>query len=806
MGLPNETSPLALGSTGGYEIEQSLRFAGGSSDYFSRSVSGLTTQGGISFWIKFHRNFPNVSGEDPIFAINTGFSFARNYDARWYYRPNSGGGGDTSWDYRKARDESAWYHVFLKFNSASSTSLYLNGVLVDTQAYSITTSGGTFWIGRDNGGTYYAQYYLAEFHAAFGESLDATDFGEFDDNGVWRPIQFTGSYGSDGFYLKFDPSATNGLNHDHSGNGNNFTNGGGFSTTGTGTDVLSDTPTTNWCTWNPINSSASISLTEGNLKFGQSSNDQVSIGTQSMTSGKYYWEIDKNSGENPEIGIIPDTASVSNQSTPSATTFNQIAFITNSSNTIRSGSGGNETVSGLSAQTGAGTIGVAVDMDDHKIWWSDTSGNWFNSGDPAAGTNEAKDFTGLDCANGCMPYIYMGTATSHTAIANFGQRDFAYTPPTGYKALNTSNLSAPSIKDGGKYFNTVLYTGNATGRTITGVGFQADFLWNKLRDTGSQDHLLYDTVRGIGSNGNYVRLRSNTATAEEDPATANQDLTAFTSDGFTIGTHAALNGNNQAYVTWLWKAGGSGSSNTDGTITSTVSANPTAGFSIVSYAGNNSASATVGHGLGVSPSLVIVKDRTTSNYVWMVKFAILGGNILELNGTGVANAPSSYSTGTIGTLSSTTFGFTTNNSLQAVNGTGQNYIAYCFSEVEGYSKFGSYTGNGSTNGPFIYCGFKPAYLLTKNTGSSNWLLLDVARGQYYNPIGYKNATKESLYANSAVTEASTGTGFEVDFLSNGFKMRSSVPGELNEGSSTHIFAAFAEHPFGGSGVSPATAR
>jgi len=400
----------------------------------------------------------------------------------------------------------------------------------------------------------------------------------------------------------------------------------------------------------------------------------------------------------------------------------------------------------------------------------------------------------------------MGTATSHTAIANFGQRDFAYTPPTGYKALNTSNLSAPSIKDGGKYFNTVLYTGNATGRTITGVGFQADFLWNKLRDTGSQDHLLYDTVRGIGSNGNYVRLRSNTATAEEDPATANQDLTAFTSDGFTIGTHAALNGNNQAYVTWLWKAGGSGSSNTDGTITSTVSANPTAGFSIVSYAGNNSASATVGHGLGVSPSLVIVKDRTTSNYVWMVKFAILGGNILELNGTGVANAPSSYSTGTIGTLSSTTFGFTTNNSLQAVNGTGQNYIAYCFSEVEGYSKFGSYTGNGSTNGPFIYCGFKPAYLLTKNTGSSNWLLLDVARGQYYNPIGYKNATKESLYANSAVTEASTGTGFEVDFLSNGFKMRSSVPGELNEGSSTHIFAAFAEHPFGGSGVSPATAR
>ena len=197
-----------------HEIEQSLRFDG-SSTYLSRTVSGFpTTQGGISFWLKPCRP-STVFGNDPIFNVNSSFSLARNNPTRWYYRPNSSGGGDTSWDGRYSPDTAAWYHVFLKFNSSSSTSLYLNGVLVDTQNYAITPQDGTLYIGRDSGGSYYANYYLAEYHAAFGGSLDATDFGEFDRNGIWRPIKTTlaeaNRYSDPGYETLFDGNtSTNG--------------------------------------------------------------------------------------------------------------------------------------------------------------------------------------------------------------------------------------------------------------------------------------------------------------------------------------------------------------------------------------------------------------------------------------------------------------------------------------------------------------------------------------------------------------------------------------------------------------------
>jgi hypothetical protein len=772
-----------------YEIEQSLRFAGGSSDYFSRSVSGLTTQGGISFWIKFHRNFPNVSGEDPIFAINTGFSFARNYDARWYYRPNSGGGGDTSWDYRKARDESAWYHVFLKFNSASSTSLYLNGVLVDTQAYSITTSGGTFWIGRDNGGTYYAQYYLAEFHAAFGESLDATDFGEFDDNGVWRPIQFTGSYGSDGFYLKFDPSATNGLGHDHSGNGNNFTSGGGFTTSGTGTDVMSDTPTTNWCTLNPLDKD-SITLANGNLEGTHTAAAHRTVrATFAIASGKWYWEITSPNAaiaftpfyQALHVGIAKSEASLADHVGSDAYGW---AYWNPTGDKFTNGSSS----SYGSTWNASNTIGVAFDADNGTLT--------FYRDNVSQGTA----FTGLT-SGPYFPAVSAYTDSSVTVVMNFGQRDFEYTPPTGFKALNTSTLSAPSIKDGSDYFNTVLYTGNATGRTITGVGFQADFLWNKLRDTGAQDHLLYDTVRGIGSNGNYVRLRSNTATAEEDPATTNQDLTAFTSDGFTIGTHAALNGNNQAYVTWLWKAGGSGSSNTAGSITSTVSANPTAGFSIATFTGNGS-TATVGHGLGVAPRLVIVRKRSGGTMgAGYSDWCVYSQALVESSGQSDAfvylnsTAAKSNSSSVFGSAPTSTVFNIGNNQL--INNSGSLFVAYCFAEVEGYSKMGTYTG--STGFPFVWCGFKPAFILLKPYDlASGWYMYDTARGKY-------NVVSMRVLAESAGTETSAA-GNDVDILSNGFKLRGASNSGSNYNGINYIFYAVAENPFGGDGVSPATAR
>jgi hypothetical protein len=375
-----------------------------------------------------------------------------------------------------------------------------------------------------------------------------------------------------------------------------------------------------------------------------------------------------------------------------------------------------------------------------------------------------------------------------------------------FKSLNTANLPAPTIKKGSSYFDTVTYSGATSGtagagttQTVTGLGFSPDLVWIKNR-SNANSHGLFDQVRGAVN-----ALRSDLTNAE---ATTNSSgaLSAFNSNGFTLANGSS--GSDQAilthqsgytYVAWAWDANGSGSSNTDGTITSTVSANPSAGFSIVSYAGNNSASATVGHGLGVSPGLVIVKDRSTSDYVWMVKFAALGGNILQLNGDGVANAPSTYSVGTIGTLNSTTFGFTTNNTLQAVNGTGQNYIAYCFAEVESYSKFGSFVGNGSADGPFVFCGFRPAYVWLKgSTFASNWNTYDSARSEY-------NAADDLLRLNSAAAEVSDYSPAAIDLLSNGFKIRTSS-GDWNSSGQTFVFCAFAENPFGGDGVSPATAR
>jgi hypothetical protein len=368
-----------------------------------------------------------------------------------------------------------------------------------------------------------------------------------------------------------------------------------------------------------------------------------------------------------------------------------------------------------------------------------------------------------------------------------------------FKSLNTANLPAPDIADGSEYFDTLTWTGDSSGasRTLSGLAFGPDLVWAKGRNQAIS-HQLTDIVRGAGA----TSLRTDDTRAEGADGTSAGYLSAFTSDGFettSSSTNVYYNTNTYTYAAWCWDAGGTGSSNTDGTITSTVSANPTAGFSIVSYAGNNSASATVGHGLGVSPGLVIVKDRSTSDYVWMVKFAVLGGNILQLNGDGAANAPSTYSVGTIGTLNSTTFGFTTNSTLQAVNGTGQNYVAYCFSEVESYSKIGSFVGTGSADGPFVFCGFRPAYVWLKgSTFASNWNTYDSARSEY-------NAADDLLRLNSAGAEISDYSPAAIDLLSNGFKIRTSS-GDWNSSGQTFVFCAFAEHPFGGDGVSPATAR
>ena len=279
------------------------------------------------------------------------------------------------------------------------------------------------------------------------------------------------------------------------------------------------------------------------------------------------------------------------------------------------------------------------------------------------------------------------------------------------------------------------------------------------------------------------------------------EVTATSATSVTVGQGSdsgnLINQNNDTFVLWNWKAGGSGSSNTDGSITSTVSANPSAGFSIVSYTGTNADDATVGHGLGVKPAFIIVKNRDYTDY-WMAEHPALASNKnLVLN---LTNAETAWGSGVVKATSSTVFTLKTNvsGSNENHNRSGNKYIAYCFAEVENYSKFGSYTGNGNADGPFVYLGFKPAFLIIKSsTSGENWHIKDSTR-ETYNPIA------DTLFANGSGSEANLTNS--VDFLSNGFKLRSSSWSGENSSGNTFIFAAFAENPFGGDGVSPATAR
>ena len=341
------------------------------------------------------------------------------------------------------------------------------------------------------------------------------------------------------------------------------------------------------------------------------------------------------------------------------------------------------------------------------------------------------------------------------------------------------------------YFNTVLYTGNGNQRNITGVGFQPDWIWGKNRSaTGS--HNVIDSVRGVSK-----IIYTNLTDAE---ATDTSSFNAFGSDGFSVGSQSNVNGNGNSIVAWNWKAGTSftndASSTGIGTIDSAGSFNNDAGFSIVSYTGNSTAGATVGHGLSVAPKMILIRRREAGS--WIVGHGSLGWTkLLKLNETTAVDTNIGAWNNTDPT--SSVFSLGTFGNLNASGGT---YVAYCFAEKQGYSKFGSYTGNGNADGTFVYTGFKPAFVIRKVTSaSSDWLMQDNKRSE----SGGFNQIRNYLFPNSTQAEVSNQNYFNIDFLSNGFKMRSTDGGANGSGSS-YIYMAFAENPFVSSSGVPACAR
>ena len=580
-------------------------------------------------------------------------------------------------------------------------------------------------------------------------------------------------------YLAIKDTRDNAFWRDQSGNGNDWQ-----PNNLTYQDSLPDAPTNTFCTFNSAirpYPNADV-LSEGNLRRTNSATGVTGSnwGTFSITSGKWYYEaaIEAAGPLTCWIGWSNDAIKAGGGTYTSAARDNAYMYMSNGNKALDSATG---TAYGATYTTGD-VIGVALDADNDTITFYKN------------GVSQGVAFTGISTVGSWIPAI--SSDPGWIPVANFGQDssfagskpaqgntddngigDFYYAPPSAL-ALCTANLPDPVIdpaKDDtpSDYFNTVTYnnTGTSYPKSVTGIGFQPDLIWVKSR-TQAYDHYLFDAVRGTGAK----KLSSNTTAAEGSDSTS---ISSFDSDGYTISSGAGIG--DITGVTWSWLAGNGTSSNTDGSITSTVSVNQKAGFSVVSYTGTGS-NATVGHGLGAAPSVIIGKNRDNAARAWNVYHVSTGNTgVLQLNSTNAFYANSVYWQNT--TPSSTVFTLGTQSEM---NGPAEDHIAYCFAEVEGYSKFGSYTGNGSTDGPFVYTGFRPAFVMVKRTDAANmWLMMDDKRYTY-------NVMGVGLRADTSGAEF--GWNPSKDFLSSGFKVRTS-DGAENASGGTYIYMAFAENPF-----------
>lgn len=799
-----------------YSIDQSLRLDKASSANlsFTPSSAGSTNTGTISVWLKRTQ----VGTYQIVYQANGG-----TYDTVWINTSDnlqvilgSTSTAIVGWN-RKFRDTGSWGHLVIKLDVSNGTAnqriiAYWNGEDMGAADLSGATTypassavfGGWFKNAvtqRINfeGGSTYGDGYIAEMHVIDGTALDASSFGETS-NGIWVPKAYSGSYGTNGFYLSFADSSA--IGDDLSGNTNDWT-----ANNLAASDVVPDSPTNNFATLNPLfNSVSQAVLSEGNLKaetagFTSSAYGYGAASTFAIPKDKkIYIEVECTdvAGDSWFAGFATktsiETGVAGNTGSDGAINVYNRSVKLNGTEIDYGASAG---LGGLGvAKLAAGDIlGCMCDGTTGKVWFS-RNGTYFKTpttddsgttGDPDNDNHEIGTLTG-----GTTDDIFLvlgGGTNANNIFVNFGQDSinvasaetdanglgtFEYAPPTNYVCLCASSLSEPaigpnSITQADDHFNTVLYTGDGTSsNAITGVGFQSDFLWIKQR-SAIRGHQLMDSVRGAS-----VRLRSEVTDAE-----STSGLVSFDSDGFTV-DGSTLNGTNISggtFVGWCWKAGGTAVSNTDGSITSSVSANQDAGFSIVSYEATGS-NATVGHGLSsAAPEMIIIKERDNANG-WAVSIKGDPTDFLRLDTTAAQSDDAAVFNDTAPT--STVFSIGT---AAIVNR--DSMIAYCFHSVDGFSKVGSYVGNGSADGTFVYTGFRPAFLIQRRTDTgNNWHTLDNKRDTF-------NVADAIVYPNLNNAEA---TGTAVDFLSNGFKIRSSAAA-FNASGGSYIYLAFAEAPF-----------
>jgi len=778
--------------SGGYTIARSVRLRSSASAYFNRTPASASNRKTFTWsgWVKRGTLSSSVVlfGADGTTTAGTGTLFYLYFDSDTLYIGADNTSGLKVQTSAVYRDPSAWYHVVMAVDTTQATSsnrvkLYVNGVQVT--AFSTATyptqnrefnvnNTAIHTIGKwPSSSDFYFDGYLTEINFIDGQALTPSSFGETDSiTGVWKPKAYSGTYGTNGFELNFSDNSNNTaatIGKDYSGNGNNWTPNNISVTTGATYDSMTDVPTltsataANYPVLNPLSPFHTyVNITNGNLTAtgnGSGNTDTVCT-TFGSPSTSIYWEytcVTVYSG-----GSYGRTGVITTYPTATGQTPGEIASL----------GGFGWRADGYLSQNGSNTGGLVPSFTT-----GDVLGFALNiaSGTCALYKNNSLQYTVTGLSTTATYFPATAEYNGSVGAFNFGQQGFKYTPPTGFVALNTYNLPASTIKNGAAYMAATLYTGNLTGQSITntasGASFQPDLVWVKSRSAAT-DNKLTDSVRGATK-----ALISNSSAAETTDLTG---VTAINSNGFTVGVSTVYNNTGVTYVGWQWKAGGTSASNTNGSITSTVSVGATQGFSVVTYTGTG-ANATVGHGLGVAPSMIIIKARVTA-FNWAVWHTSLGGgdNALQLNSTNGVTSAFDYwngaNTSSVFTLG-TDFG---------VNKSAETYVAYCFAAVAGYSAFGSYTGNGSADGAFVYTGFRPRWIMIKSTGVEDWIVHDTSRNPY-------NASNLVIYPNSAQAEDNNPTYRLIDILSNGFKMRSSQ-GQENGSGITYVYAAFGENP------------
>ena len=807
-------------STGFYpfEIGQSIRITG--NGYLNMSTNGfanaptLDTKGTISFWIKLQNNDSRnyviqsytANSNNGAMDIRIGGSDSNDgmhigqYGRTPYTASTTG---------PKQRDYNNFYHILVSFDSTSATSsdrdiqIHINGTQVTAGTFNGTaaigqndkfpftaqgSTNGGFTIGRHPTVGYYTDCIIAELNLIDGQRLAPTYFGETK-NGVWIPKEYTGTYGNNGCRFTFassdfnvsgssvsDPNGSsvdlfnNGIS-DASGNGNHL-NLNSVSTH----DILLDSPTNNFSTLNE-NDARYGTLDEGNLKNTYASTGELIRSTFAQKSGKWYAEVNCIAGSGFNLGIYP-TGNLNKDSD------------TNYGCQYRGATGQkvvSNSVSSYGATYGADDIiGIAVDMDNNTVTFYKNN------------SSQGSISYTIDEHHAFSSYISSG----NTAFWNFGQDssfggnetaqgnqdengvgDFYYAPPSGYLALCSSNLPDTTLspnqdEQATDYFNTVTYTGDGnSSNAITGVGFQPDWIWIKER-SGAANHGIHDSSRVI-SGAEEVWYTNATNAAN----TGGAYISSFDSDGFTLNNNSSGNTNSDTYVAWNWKLnGGTTVSNSNGSITSTTQASTTAGISIVTWTGNFTDGASVGHGLGVVPTLVFIKNRDDNQ-----------GSVFNINTTTPYRVNFNSDAGDYGDFAYYNGTYTSNNIVfnnrhSAWNGNTDKMVAYAFHSVEGFSKLGLYIGNGSTNGTFVYTGFRPAWILFKRiSDDDSFIIHDNKRDPH-------NVATNNLFPDGDFAEDSNASNRATDFLSNGFKLRSSAQFQNNSGH-TYFYMAFAEQPF-----------